>query len=93
MAIKIAHAMGAHVVVFTTSAHKVEEAKQLGANDVVFSKDHEEVKKFTGSLDFIINTVAASHNLDTFMTLLKRDGTMCLWALQIALIWVLRSLI
>lgn len=78
MAIKIAHAMGAHVVVFTTSESKKQDAKRLGANEVVISKNKEEMKKFTNSLDFIINTVAVSHNLDDYMTLLKRDGTMCL---------------
>lgn len=78
VAIKIAHAMGAYVVVFTTSESKIKEAKKLGANEVVISKNEEEMKKFTNSLDFIINTVAASHNLDAFMTLLKLDGTMCL---------------
>lgn len=78
MAIKIAHAMGAHVVVFTTSENKFQEAKRLGAHEVVLSKNEEELKKFTNSLDFIINTVSVSHNLDTFMALLKRDGTMCL---------------
>lgn len=78
MAIKIAHAMGAHVVVFTTSQSKVAEAKNLGADEVVISKNEEEVRKFTNSLDFIINTVSVSHNLDLFTSLLKRDGTMCL---------------
>jgi uncharacterized zinc-type alcohol dehydrogenase-like protein len=78
MAIKLAHAMGAHVVVFTSSEHKMSEAKRLGADEVVISKHDEEVKKFTNSLDFILNTVSAPHNLDTFLTLLKRDGTMCL---------------
>jgi alcohol dehydrogenase (NADP+) len=78
MAIKLAHAMGAHVVVFTTSESKVQDAKKLGANEVVISKNEEEVKKFENSLDFIINTVSAPHNLDVFITLLKRDGTMCM---------------
>jgi uncharacterized zinc-type alcohol dehydrogenase-like protein len=78
MAIKIAHAMGAHVVVFTTSESKVQDAKRLGASEVVISKKDEEMKKYTNSLDFIINTVAAPHNLDAYISLLKRDGTMCL---------------
>lgn len=78
MAIKIAHAMGAHVVVFTTSESKIQDAKKLGANEVVISKNEEEMKKFTNSLDFILNTVSVSHNLDAFLTLLKLDGTMCL---------------
>ena len=78
MAIKIAHAMGAYVVLFTTSAHKLEDAKRLGANEVIISKNEEEMNKLANSLDFILNTVAASHNLDPFLNLLKRDGTMCL---------------
>lgn len=78
MAIKLAHAMGAHVVLFTTSPGKAADAKRMGANEVVISKNPEEMKKFANSLDFIINTVAASHNLDPFIELLKRDGTMCL---------------
>lgn len=78
MGIKIAHAMGAHVVLFTTSPGKVEDAKKLGADEVVISKNADEMKKHQGSFDFILNTVAASHNLDPFLQLLKRDGTMCL---------------
>lgn len=78
MAVKIAHAMGAHVVLFTTSKNKIEDAKRLGADEVVISKEPEEMKKHVGSLDFILNTVAASHNLDPFINQLKRDGTMCL---------------
>jgi len=78
MAIKIAHAMGAHVVLFTTSPGKAEDAKRLGADETVVSKDATAMEKHAHSLDFIINTVAASHNLDPFMALLKRDGTMCL---------------
>ena len=78
MAIKIAHAMGAYVVLFTTSLSKTADAKRLGADEVVLSKNSEEVKKYANSFDFILNTVAAPHNLDTYVELLKRDGTMCL---------------
>lgn len=78
MAIKLAHAMGAYVVLFTTSAGKAQDAKRLGADEVVISKNPEEMKKHVNQLDFIINTVAAPHNLDPFIALLKRDGTMCL---------------
>lgn len=78
MAVKIAHAMGAHVVLFTTSPDKIEDAKRLGADEVVISKNADEMAQHQLSLDFILNTVAASHNLDMFMALLKRDGTMCL---------------
>ena len=78
MAIKIAHAMGAHVILFTTSSGKAEDAKRLGANDVVISKNKDEMAKHKNSLDFIINTVSVSHNLDPYLELLKRDGTLCL---------------
>lgn len=78
MGIKIAHAMGAHVVLFTTSQNKVADGKRLGANEVVISKNEAEMLKHANSFDFILNTVGAPHNLDTFTALLKRDGTMCL---------------
>ena len=78
MAVKLAHAMGAHVVLFTTSANKVEDAKRLGADEVVISKNPDEMQAHIKSFDFILNTVAAAHNLDVFTELLKRDGTMCL---------------
>lgn len=78
MAVKLAHAMGAHVVLFTTSSNKVEDAKRLGADEVVISKNPDEMKVHVKSFDFILNTVAAAHNLDVFTELLKRDGTMCL---------------
>lgn len=78
MAIKLANAMGAHVVLFTTSPGKVQDAKKLGAQEVVISKNPEEMKKHLNSFDFIINTVAASHNLDPYLELLKLDGTLCL---------------
>lgn len=78
MAVKLAHAMGAHVVLFTTSPDKAADAKRLGADEVVISKNPDEMKIHLKSFDFILNTVAASHNLDAFTELLKRDGTMCL---------------
>lgn len=78
MGIKLAHAMGAHVVLFTTSPSKAQDAKRLGADEIVVSKNSEEMKKHINSFDFILNTVSASHNLDQYMELLKRDGTMCL---------------
>lgn len=78
MAIKLAHAMGAHVILFTSSPGKVADAKKLGANEVVISKNAAEMKKYVNSLDLIINTVSASHNLDPYLELLKRDGTLCL---------------
>ena len=78
MGLKIAHAMGAHVVAFTTSESKREEALKLGADEVVNSREAGQMKAHAGSFDFILNTVAASHNLDAFTSLLKRDGTLCL---------------
>lgn len=78
MAIKIAHAMEAYVVVFTTSPDKIQDAKRLGANDVLISKNQEDMKKYANGLDLIIDTVAAPHNLDAYLELLKRDGTLCL---------------
>ena len=78
MGVKLAHAMGAYVVLFTTSPDKAADAKRLGADEVVISKNAEDMARMTASLDFILNTVAAPHDLDQFMALLKRDGTMCL---------------
>ncbi|MGF6758665.1 NAD(P)-dependent alcohol dehydrogenase [Paraburkholderia sp. GAS334] len=78
MGVKIAHAMGAHVVLFTTSTSKVEDAKRLGADEVVISKNPEEMAAHANSFDFILNTVAAQHDLNPFINLLKRDGTMTL---------------
>lgn len=78
MAIKLAHAMGAEVILFTTSPGKAKDAKSLGADDVVISKNADEMKKYENKLDFIINTVSAAHNLDPYLQLLKRDGTLCL---------------
>jgi len=78
MGIKIAHAMGAHVVAFTTSESKRDEAHTLGADEVVVSKDPSQMQAHAGSFDFILNTVAAPHVLDAYTALLKRDGTLCL---------------
>ncbi len=78
MGVKFARALGAHVVLFTTSVNKVDDALKLGAHEVVISKNQDEMQKHTLSFDFILNTVAASHNLDAFTSLLKRDGTLCL---------------
>ena len=78
MGVKIAHAMGAHVVAFTTSDSKRQAALDLGADEVIVSRNADEMKAHTNSFDFILNTVAASHNLDAYTSLLKRDGTMVL---------------
>lgn len=78
MGIKLAHAMGAHVVAFTTSASKRDAAKALGADEVVVSRHPDEMAAHGKSLDFILNTVAVPHDLDAFLCLLKRDGAMAL---------------
>jgi uncharacterized zinc-type alcohol dehydrogenase-like protein len=78
MGVKLAHALGAHVVLFTTSPGKRDDALKLGADEVVVSREKAEMARHTGSFDFILNTVAAPHSLDPFLQLLKRDGTMVL---------------
>ncbi len=78
MGVKIAAAMGAHVVLFTTSDSKREDAKRLGAHEVVVSKNEDEMAAHANSFDLIVNTVAAPHGLDAFLALLKLDGTMSL---------------
>jgi uncharacterized zinc-type alcohol dehydrogenase-like protein len=78
MGIKLAHALDAHVVAFTTSPSKREDALRLGANEVVVSRNAEEMAAHAGSFDLIINTVAVSHDLNPFIALLKRDATLAL---------------
>ena len=78
MGVKLARAMGAQVVLFTTSPSKVEDGKRLGAHEVVISKDPEQMAAHANSFDFILNTVAAQHDLNPFLNLLRRDGTLCL---------------
>jgi len=78
MGIKLARAMGAHVVAFTTSESKRQDALDLGAHEVVVSRDADAMAAQAKRLDLIVNTVAAPHDLDAFLTLLKRDGTMVL---------------
>jgi uncharacterized zinc-type alcohol dehydrogenase-like protein len=78
MAVKLAHSFGAKVTVFTTSEGKKAEAHRLGADEVVISKNKDEMKAQAGKFDFILNTVAAPHDLNPFLLCLKRDGTMTL---------------
>ena len=78
MGIKLAHAMGAHVVAFTTSESKRDAERALGADEVVVSRNADEMAAHSKSFDFILNTVAAPHDLDAFLALLKRDGAMTL---------------
>jgi uncharacterized zinc-type alcohol dehydrogenase-like protein len=76
MGVKLAHAMGATVVLFTTSPGKVADGKKLGADEVVISKDDEQMAKHAESFDFIVDTVAATHDIAPFLALIKRDGTL-----------------
>lgn len=78
MGVKIAAAMGAEVYVFSTSPNKRDDAKRLGATDLIVSKDPQAMADHVNSFDFILNTVAAAHDLNPFLALLKRDGTMTL---------------
>ena len=78
VAVKLAHAMGAHTVAFTTSPSKREDARALGADDVIVSRDAGEMAAHAGTFDLILDTVAASHDLDALTRLLRRDGTLVL---------------
>jgi uncharacterized zinc-type alcohol dehydrogenase-like protein len=78
MAVKFAHAFGAHVVLFTTSPGKTADARKLGADEVIISRNPEEMRRHANGLDFILDTVAAPHDLDSYLSLLRRDGTLCL---------------
>jgi len=78
MGIKLAHAMGAHTIAFTTSENKRQDALDLGADEVVVSRNADAMRAHANSFDLILDTVAASHDLDAFTKLLKRDGTLCL---------------
>src|SRR6201987_4811611 len=77
MGLKFAHALGAHVVQFTTSESKITDAKRLGADEVVISKDAAAMKKEQNSFDFILDTVSAVHDLNAYLSLLKRDAVYC----------------
>ena len=74
MGVKFAHALGAHTVVFTTSPSKREDAIRLGADEVVISKNADEMQKHAGSFDFILDAVSAEHDIMTYLNLLRRDG-------------------
>lgn len=76
MGIKFADAMGAHVVMITTSPEKAGDAKSLGADEVLISKDEDAMKKHAGSFDFLLNTVPVKHDVNPYLQLLKRDSTM-----------------
>ena len=74
MAVKLAHAFGAHVVVFTTSPGKKDDALRLGADEIILSRDSNEMSKHAGSFDFILDAVSASHDINAYISLLRRDG-------------------
>lgn len=76
MAVKFAHALGAHTVVFTTSPSKKDDALRLGADEVVLSRDANDMAKHAGSFDFILDAVAAPHDLNAYFNMLKRDGNL-----------------
>lgn len=78
MAVKFAHALGAHVVVFTTSPSKTDDALRLGADEVVVSRKADEMKKQAGSFDFILDAVSAEHDISVYLNLLRRDGHLTL---------------
>jgi alcohol dehydrogenase (NADP+) len=78
MGLKFANGFGAHVTLFTTSTHKTEDAKRLGAHEVVVSKDAAQMEKHLNSFDFILDTVSAEHDINAYLNLLKRDGTLVL---------------
>jgi alcohol dehydrogenase (NADP+) len=78
MGVKFAHALGAHVVLFTTSPGKKADALRLGADEVVVSRNADEMAKHAGSFDFILDAVSAEHDINAYLNLLRRDGHMCL---------------
>ena len=82
MGLKFAHSFGAHVVQFTTSESKIEDAKKLGADEVVVTKDAAAVAKHASSFDFILDCVSAPHDLNDYLKLLKLDATLCLVGLS-----------
>lgn len=77
MGLKFAHSLGAHTTLFTTSLSKAEDAKRLGADEVVSSKDEEQMAAQKGKFDFILDTVSAQHDLTPYLETLRLDGTLC----------------
>ena len=78
MGVKLAKAMGAEVIVFTTSTSKVEDAKRLGAHDVVLSKDEDQMQRYAGKLHFVLDAVSAKHDINAYLSLLRVDGSLAL---------------
>jgi uncharacterized zinc-type alcohol dehydrogenase-like protein len=100
MGVKFARALGAHVVVFTTSASKVEDARRLGAHEVVLSTDKKAMNAHLRSFDFILDAVAAEHDINAYLALLRLDGTLTMVGLpetplalnSFSLVWPRRQL-
>jgi alcohol dehydrogenase (NADP+) len=78
MGVKFARAFGAHAIVFTTSPNKKDDALRLGADEVVVSRNADEMKKHSGSFDFILDTISAEHDVNAYINLLSRDGNLTL---------------
>ncbi|MDQ3277915.1 MAG: zinc-binding dehydrogenase, partial [Bacteroidota bacterium] len=78
MGVKLAKAMGAEVIVFTTSPSKFEDAKRLGADDVVLSKDEAQMRRYAGKLHFVLDAVSAQHDINAYLNLLRVDGSLAL---------------
>ena len=78
MGVKLAKAMGAEVIVYTTSTSKVEDAKRLGAHDVVLSKDEDQMQRYAGKLHFVLDAVSAQHDINVYLSLLRVDGSLAL---------------
>ncbi|MDO1446986.1 NAD(P)-dependent alcohol dehydrogenase [Rhodocytophaga aerolata] len=78
MGVKLAKAMGAEVIVFTTSPSKVEDAKRLGADDVALSKDEQQMQRYAGKLHFVLDAVSAQHDINAYLNLLRVDGSLAL---------------
>src|SRR5207237_1685857 len=76
MGVKFAHAFGAHVVVFTTTPGKKEDALRLGAHEVIVSRNTDDMQKHDGSFDFILDTISAVHDINAYINLLRRDGNL-----------------
>lgn len=78
MGVKFARAFGAHVTCITSSSNKVQDARELGAHEVIVSKNKDEMTKHRNTFDFILDTVSAEHDINAYLDLLRRDGTICL---------------
>ena len=78
MGVKFAKALGAHVVVITTSKSKIEDAKRLGADEVILSTDTDQMKSNAGTLHFVLDCVSAEHDINAYLSLLKRDGSLAI---------------